>query len=304
MKANAIRSIAVLLALVIVAGQAAGFAEKGHQLVAYICEEQLTTTTRQAVREILGEQTLAEVSTWADAERSRDRSTATWHYIDYNIHTGRVEAEHAHQPTILDAISSQALALRQATSSTIRQRALKFLVHFVADLHQPLHCADNGDMGGNRTMVTLDGAELRLHHVWDSELVEKFLARQYPQMSLVEAARAISRKYSSKRDVFVAGTPVDWSRQSFAIARDFVYKLPERTSEAPGAVALDSSYVERSGAILEEQFAKAGTRLAYVLNYLLDEAFARSCAGNDPATTVGCWRERSAGELVPVGAAH
>ena len=246
-----------------------GFAANGHHLVALVSMHNLTTTTQLAIEDLLGSASLAEVSTWADAEREHNRSTSTWHYIDYNIATGNVEREHANQATILDAISSNSAALQFSKSRETRQRALKFIVHFVGDLHQPLHCADNNDAGGNKTLVIFQGEQTRLHRLWDGPVVDHMLAERYPGKKLEEVALSFYEKYKKRQNNIISGTPESWARESFAIARDHVYRL-----QAPPVAGhphpIDESYLKKSTEIIEGQLAKAGLRLAHLLNLLLD----------------------------------
>lgn len=280
-----------------------GFAATGHQLVALVSEQELTTATRHAIHALLGQETLRDVSTWADEERERDRSTSHWHYVDYNIKTGKMEGEATTQPTILDAISSNSVALRspEATTET-RQRALKFLVHFLADLHQPLHCADNNDAGGNRTHVILNGERTRLHRVWDGPVVDRMIADLHPGKSLEEVAARIHAKFLKERDAFLAGNPEGWARQSFEIAKNHVYALPQPPEPGKEPV-LDDNYMKKGGEIIEEQIAKAGFRLAHTLNTLLDPAYAKAHAaqlqaapghGNNGRKTPAASRRESA----------
>jgi hypothetical protein len=250
-----------------------GFAGTGHQLVALVAEHDLTTRTREIIHQILPNETLPEVASWADEERRFDRSTSTWHYIDYNIRTGRVEPDHAAEPTILDALSSNTAALRNAESSVTRQRALKFVTHFVADLHQPLHCSDDNDSGGNKVTVKYKGHEERLHHLWDQTVVEEMMARNYPGKTVPQVADAIYQKYAPKRDLLTSGTAEAWSRESFECARGHAYKLPP--AEAGKARELDENYMAKSAQIIEEQIARAGFRLAHVLNSLLDPSYGK-----------------------------
>ncbi len=255
------------------------FAATGHHLVAQVCELELTTATRQAVSDLLTSQTLAEVSTWADEERTRDRSTSTWHYVDYNIKSGRIEPEHAKDPTILDAISSNSVALRRAESTLTRQRALKFLVHFIGDLHQPLHCADNNDAGGNKTQVILGGKEERLHRVWDGPIVENMLTNRYSGKPLDEVATLLHQKYLAQKAAITSGTPESWARESHEIAKNHVYNLPPASDNKPPL--LTEEYLRQSDEVIERQLAKAGFRLAHLLNLLLDADYAQSLAKRD-----------------------
>jgi len=261
-----------------------GFAAEGHRLVALIAEEHLTTKTRQKVEELLAPATMADVSSWADEERSRDRSTSTWHYIDYNIVDGRVKEGTATHGTILDAISSQSEILRSSPDRAQRERALKFLIHFLADLHQPLHCADNDDAGGNRVDVVVDGRPSRLHRAWDYNVPAHMLRTRYTSVTLEQAAHAISQRFAAQANEFQKGTPEAWSRESWQIARTVVYNFDRPTS---GPVELTSTYMDQGAETIEVQFAKAGYRLAAILNSILDPpaqpAQVRSKAVGAPA---------------------
>lgn len=249
-----------------------GFAANGHHIVAFVSEQELTTPTRLALRNLLPNETLVEVSTWADAERERNRATSPWHYVDYNITTGKIEAEYSQQPNILDAISSNSAALRSAQSTETRQRALKFIVHFIGDLHQPLHCADNNDSGGNKTQVLLNGEQTRLHRVWDGPVVDCMLADKYSGKSLQEVAALLHAKYLPRRDEILSGTVENWARESFEVAKNHVYRLPHPAAEGQ-PYPIDEDYLTKSEAIVEEQLAKAGFRLAHLLNTLLDPSY-------------------------------
>jgi hypothetical protein len=254
---------------------ALGYAAKGHHIVAYICEENLTTRSREVVRELLPNSTLHEVSTWADEERARTRANGTWHYVDFEITTGKIAPENLQHSTILEAISSNTIALKASPRTETRQEALKYLVHFFGDLHQPLHCANNHDNGGNKTYVMYEGHEERLHHIWDDELVNRMLEHRYNGMSLEQAAKAISQKHISHFDEIVSGTVHTWAKESFEIAKKYVYDLAEPTSGTQ-AHRLTQEYLDRSEEILEQQFAKAGFRLAHYLNSLLDPDYLAS----------------------------
>jgi hypothetical protein len=246
-----------------------GFAAEGHRLVALIAEEHLTTNTRKKVEELLAPATMADVSTWADEERSRDRSTSTWHYIDYNIVDGRVTEGTATHGTILDAISSQSQILRSSPDPTQRERAVKFLIHFLGDLHQPLHCADNNDAGGNRVDVVVDGRPTRLHRAWDFDVPAHLLRTRYTSVTLQQVAIAISQRFAAQAEELQKGTPEAWSRESWQVAQSVVYNFERPTS---GPVELTQAYMDKAAETIEVQFAKAGYRLAATLNSILDPA--------------------------------
>lgn len=150
-----------------------------------------------------------------------------------------------------------------ATPPDERREALMFLIHFIEDLHQPLHSSDNHDQGGNGVHVQYYDKPAdkpsNLHSAWDTALVEHLgpADRIFPQLSRESASHA--KKFSK-------GTPSQWAEQSHQAAQKIVYgKLPKA---APGAtVVLNAAYEKASDRLIRRQLELAGARLAAVLNH-------------------------------------
>ena len=153
---------AVLVLLAGTAGPALAWGYEGHRIVAEIAEQYLEPLTVRQVRELLALEnatTLAEVSTWADEIRPRRPETAPWHFVDIPVHPapGTSAAYDAARDCprgdcVVAAIERFAAVLRDKDAAPRRRlEALKWVVHFVADIHQPLHCADDNDRGGMST---------------------------------------------------------------------------------------------------------------------------------------------------------
>jgi hypothetical protein len=142
--------------------------------------------------------------------------------------------------------------------------ALKFLLHFVGDLHQPLHASDDHDRGGNDKRVSVPGFRSgNLHHFWDVEFVEQ-LGRDARSI----AARLIGQISSAQVAEWSAGTPADWAPEAFAIARDDAYgRLPQPLVR--GTYHLNEEYITMATNDAALQLSKAGVRLASVLNHAL-----------------------------------
>jgi hypothetical protein len=139
--------------------------------------------------------------------------------------------------------------------------ALKFVLHLVGDLHQPLHAADNHDAGGNRKRVVAAGYRPgNLHHVWDTEFVERLGTD--PRQVAATLTAAIS---DEQRQAWWQGAPMDWAMESFAIARQDAYGLLPEPS-ATGIYVLDTRYIEAAVQDVRLQLSRAGARLALVLN--------------------------------------
>jgi nuclease S1 len=156
-----------------------------------------------------------------------------------------------------------------------RNEALKWVVHLMGDIHQPLHAADHGDQGGNRVEVSFFGARdnapygtLRLHTVWDIQILERLVADRGGEAGIVAAPLGGGREAQWER-----GSIADWMRESHDLAATVVYPaLPVGFACArriEGVVSLDEAYYRRAAPVVEEQIRKAGLRLARVLNETL-----------------------------------
>jgi hypothetical protein len=234
----------------------------GHREVARLAELRLTPHVRDAIRDILGGQSLADASVWADNIKNYRHDADPLHYVNIPLpDTVYLPARHCGRGRcIIAAIEHdrQVLADPAATRSD-RAEALRFLIHFMGDLHQPLHVADNHDRGGNERPVTLLGHLTNLHKVWDGELIDSSGVSE-------EAYFAHLRRLTDSLDVraLERGTVVDWAMEGHRISVKRVYRLPRN-----GRLGWD--YIAANRPIIDRQIAAAGVRLAKVLN----EALAR-----------------------------
>jgi nuclease S1 len=146
-----------------------------------------------------------------------------------------------------------------------RQKALKYLIHFVGDLHQPLHAGDNHDRGGNDVQVEFLGQTINpynrkpwnLHAVWDSGILE-----EHDRDAHHYADRLNAWLRSQLEGAFQDGSVVDWAVESHDIAKDHVYVLPENRK-------LGDDYYRANVPVVDQQLAKAGVRIAKLLNEAL-----------------------------------
>src|SRR5882672_5025159 len=154
-----------------------GWGGDGHQIVCLIAEARLAPAAKAAIHELLGDDVSisdAEVANWADQIRRERRSTAPWHYVNIPIAATTFDpnrdGKNGNNVIAKIAEFERVLSDKNAAKAD-RAEALKFLVHFVGDLHQPLHCADrDGDKGGNARLVFFGDRQkaVNLHQVWDS----------------------------------------------------------------------------------------------------------------------------------------
>jgi hypothetical protein len=262
-----IKSIVFAFALSLASvGQAFAWGSEGHRIVAEIAEQYLEPATAKQVRELLAienETTLADVSNWADQIRGQRRNTAPWHFVDIPIGAAGYDAERdcPRGACVVAKIDEFTEQLRDRNlQPRERLEALKFLVHFVGDVHQPLHAADNDDRGGNEVRVEFRGHRTNLHAVWDTAILAPTV-RGDERAYAVELARRIRRADLAR---WGGGTAVDWANDSHAIAGRVIYgELPNE----PGA--LQATYERRALPVVNEQLEKAGVRLASILNTIL-----------------------------------
>jgi hypothetical protein len=231
--------------------------DEGHRLVARLAETRLTPRTAEAVRELLGGQTLADASLWADRIRGQRRETGPLHFVNIPLGADRYipERDCPHDRCIIAAIARDRRILADtAASPAARAEALRFLVHFIGDLHQPLHVANDGDRGGNERPVSFLGATRNLHEVWDGELLE---AAGLDESQYYDRLRRLMD--SLDLGPLERGTVADWAMEGHRIAVAHAYDLPRNGVMGP-------AYVQANLPLVDRALVAAGVRLAAVLN--------------------------------------
>ncbi len=236
----------------------------GHRLIATLAEDQLTPAATERARDLLGGLSLPAVAVWADSIRPTHPTTAPWHYVNVPIDDPGYDAER-HCPTppgcVTWAIGHFSALLSDTTAPRAqRAEALRYLVHFVGDLHQPLHAGDNHDRGGNDVRVTFLGRRMNLHSLWDRALLDSRGLREAQWVALLRARRELI-----PLDVIRSGTPEEWTSESHARARQSAYDLPADH-------ILTATYATRRTSLLEEVLIRGGVRLAHLINTALDPA--------------------------------
>jgi hypothetical protein len=264
--------------------RASAWGPVGHEAVAYIAEDRLTPAAKAKVDAILGpDLDLADVANWADQVRVTSRpETEGWHFIDIpDRQMGVLESDEptfcAQDNCVVNQIALDLGQLRDEHASAAKKfEALKFLVHFVGDIHQPLHCADDSDRGGNEKIVRFaapgtrsrNGTKIKLHALWD-HLIELRTAEVSRDLA-TELEQAFD---DSDVEAWQGGTPADWAWESFEIARGTIYSEFSAGPTDPSGVPVPADYTTPSGSpkmrgIVNTQIEKAGVRLAWVLNDL------------------------------------
>ncbi len=236
----------------------------GHQIVARLAATRIAPATAAEVSRLLGGQSMAAVSTWADMVRRDRPATAAWHFVDIEvIDSSYVPSRDCKDGAcIIDALATQTAILADRTANdSVRSEALKWVIHFVGDLHQPLHGSDRYDKGGNDVKLTFQGKQTNLHSLWDTGLL---LSQGLSDDQIVDS---IVGRMQRRPDLaaIANATTVQWAMESHDLARDVVYRLlPQGTEIGP-------DYVAAAMPVINERLLRAGVRLAAVL----DRALAR-----------------------------
>lgn len=246
--------------------QAQAWGGQGHRLVARIADTELTPQAKAQVAELLAgeaDPTLSGIASWADQLREHDpklgKESSSWHYVNLG------ENDCGYSPPrdcpngdcVIEALEKQTdlLADRSQTLETRRQ-ALKFVVHFVGDIHQPMHAGYAHDKGGNDFQLQFNGKGTNLHSLWDSGMIyDRHLDDDTYLKQLLALPATAAAKPALPPDAAA------WAQASCRIAvAPGVY---------PGKHVLPDGYVAQYRPLAEAQLRLAGDRLAAILNAAL-----------------------------------
>ncbi len=277
----------VLFALSLVPRPAAAWGYEGHKVVAAIARAYLTPAVRAKVDALLAADTdtlephdMLSAATWADSWRNSHRETSQWHFVDIELDkpdlasacfgfppTAHPASSGPAEDCVVDRLAAFTAELADpATSQAERILALKFVLHFVGDLHQPLHASDNHDHGGNCVVLALGGPRTsNLHSFWDTRLVEDMGSDPEAVAASLRAKITPTHKIA-----WEGGDPKSWAPESFAVAKQSVYTIaskPGCDDKAP--VNLPAGYEAAAKNVAALQLERAGVRLAWVLNHAL-----------------------------------
>ena len=255
----------------------------GHETVAWIAQSLIADDTASYVKTALGSTAsdyMANVSTWADSYRYSDNGgwSAPLHYIDANDSPpGECDVDFnrdcGESGCVVSAIVNYTKIVTDAGSSdTDRNDAMRFLIHFIGDIHQPLH-VENLEKGGNGINVTFDGDDTNLHHIWDTEIPEKLAAGAEAEAWSQNFTKAIESNDFGDASGWTKGISIDdaegtamgWAND----ANDYVCTdvLPDGV-DAVEEGDLSGAYFDAHGDVARLQIAKAGYRLAKYLDLI------------------------------------
>jgi hypothetical protein len=251
------RFIALLLCCVVPTSPAFGWGQTGHRVTGAVAERYLSGVARANVRLLLGTESLAQAATWPDDMRSDpaefwQRTAGPFHYV--TVPQGRTYAQAGAPPEgdAVIALARFAQVLRDPNASIEDKRmALRFSIHIIGDLHQPLHAGRDGDRGGNNVRVTLFGQQTNLHSVWDSGLIDQ------RQLSHSEYADWLVGAITPQQVIaWNDANPEAWIAESVAL-REQIY---------PASPQLSYAYAYQHGAAIDGRLSRGGVRIAAYLN--------------------------------------
>jgi hypothetical protein len=261
-----VTSCAALVGLV-GAPSALAWGPLGHRASAHLAESRLTPRARALVRELLepGE-SLADASTWADENSRQIRGSAGWHFVNVPVSSPRYEPGDCRpQGCVVSKIAEFRAVLNDPNAPRARRRmALRFLIHLVQDLHQPLHVADRNDRGGNDLQLRYGRYDnTNLHQVWDSGLISR---AYHNETNLLRKLEDLARQADSRH--WITGRVEDWADESLELGRR-AYFIPGSYAILRTGDALGPAYENEHTPQAVDRLARAGIRLAFMLNEVL-----------------------------------
>lgn len=235
----------------------------GHRVTGELAEERISGKTKAEIELILGEEDIAEASTWADEQRSNpaafwQQEAGPYHYVTVPEGKTYADAGAPAEGDALTALSRFAETVRNPKASREEKAlALRFIIHIVGDVHQPLHAGNGTDSGGNDVKVRWFGQETNLHSVWDSRMIEG------QDLSYTEYTAWLGRQIEPAETIaWWEANPKVWIGESTQI-RDTIYP-----QAAEGMPTLGYSYQYQHLVTAELRLQQGGVRLAAYLDWL------------------------------------
>lgn len=237
--------------------------QTGHRIVAEIAENNLTPKAKRKLKKLIGKQKLAYWANWPDNVRNHTewKHTDTWHYVNIPPQSTQKEfislLKNNDKKSIYSAIQELKTKIKnKKTSHKDKEIYLRFLIHFLGDMMQPMHTGREEDLGGNLIKIQFFKKDTNLHSLWDSGLIDN------TKYSYTEFAQVLDVKNKEEIKQIQSGTLEDWFYDSHQIANQ-LYDSVETGKN------YSYDYQEKYNPILERQLLYAGLRLAKILNEIL-----------------------------------
>lgn len=235
----------------------------GHRIVGEIAYRYLTPQAKKAIQQILGNESLAMATNWADFIKSDPayKYLGNWHYI--NLKAGLTENDiraYLQTDTATDAYTKMNFLIKELKKPKLadeqKRMYLRLLIHIAGDLHQPMHVGHSEDLGGNTVKVDWFGKHTNLHSVWDEKLIA------FQELSYTEYVRAINHTTYAQRVKWQKQSIADWITESYAIAGNLYKEIEHSGNQLSYRYNFDHSKT------VDDQLVKGGVQLAGILNQL------------------------------------
>ena len=274
----------VLISLVVNVPDSAAWGPQGHSVIGLIADGHLKPEVKELIAKKFNINSLADVATWADRSRKKRKEESSWHYtnIEEGEWTYNAERDCPDGACVTEKIHEFSGILRSTSLRERKKDALKFLVHFVGDVHQPLHLGNLKDRGGGTLRFLYKGKDVSLHYLWDGGLID--WDGEPPQVNerrhtpppkarslfppgvareslLKYAARLNGRVSEEEVSAWSLSTVSDWANESRSLALKVAYRVDKG--------GLSKAYIKRGREVINLRLTQAGVRLAHLLNTIL-----------------------------------
>ena len=274
----------VLISLVVNVPDSAAWGPQGHSVIGLIADGHLKPEVKELIAKKFNINSLADVATWADRTRKKRKEESSWHYtnIEEGEWTYNAERDCPDGACVTEKIHEFSGILRSTSLRERKKDALKFLVHFVGDVHQPLHLGNLKDRGGGTLRFLYKGKVVSLHYLWDGGLID--WDGEPPQVNerrhtpppkarslfppgvareslLKYAARLNGRVSEEEVSAWSLSTVSDWANESRSLALKVAYRVDKG--------GLSKAYIKRGREVINLRLTQAGVRLAHLLNTIL-----------------------------------
>ena len=279
------RKFGILLTFILTSQMVFAWGQNGHRIVAQICFDNLSTEARNNIQTLLGDDYLTQIATWPDFIRSEKNwdFAKPWHFItvnsDQTVFTVMQKASQNDSiDNVIEAIEMMRAILRndskakskfqqlmktnnvESLSGSMEATAIAFLVHFIGDIHQPMHCGKGNDRGGNNVDVLFFSEESNLHSVWDEGIIEQ------EQLSFTEFSAFVDKHWRKLKKDCENDPITKWAEESIDV-RDEIYEaLCVSTDQVPCRPDFSYQYQHDYLPTIEKRLAAAGFRAAGVFN--------------------------------------
>ena len=263
MNTRILKKIFIAVFFIFGIAEASAWGVTGHRVVAEIAENHLTNRAKRKLKKLIGKQKLAYWANWPDNVRNSPewKNTSTWHYVNIPPQESKEkfieQLKNNNKPNIYTVIQNvKGVIVDKNTPDADREIYLRFLVHFLGDMMQPMHTGREEDLGGNLIKIQFFKKDTNLHSLWDSGLIDN------TKYSYTEYARVLDVKSKEEIKQIQSGSLEDWLYESHQAANQLY------VSVKPGE-NYSYDYQEQYKDLLERQLLHAGLRLAKILNEVL-----------------------------------